>query len=134
MLSRRRALHALGVAALGLLAGCSAIDSDPKPGSLLVVNNSPESHTLRLTIARDGSTDDPREETVSIGASEWGLRNGLLTDPGVYEVTVTLASSENEPVTTTVELTGESGSLRGENLEAFIDEDGSLRVEVRTYD
>jgi hypothetical protein len=134
VLSRRRALHALGVVGLGLLAGCSAIDSDPKPGSLLVVNNSPQDQTLRLTIARDGSTDEPREETVSIGASEWGLRNGLLTDPGVYEVTVALARSENESVTTTVELTGGAGNLGGENLEAFIGEDGSLRVETRTYD
>lgn len=135
MLSRRRALHALGAAGLGLLAGCSAIDSDPKPGSLLVVNNSPNDHTLGLTIARDGGAGEPREETVSIGASEWGLRNRLLAEPGVYEVTVTLTSVEgDESATTTVELTGQSGNLDGENLEAFIDEDGNLRVTTRRYD
>jgi hypothetical protein len=134
--TRRALLHTLGLLSTASLAGCSAIDSDPKPGSLLVVNNDDVPHTLRLGISRDGET---RRETVDIGAAEWGLRNELLTDPGTYEVTVTLSGGDgdSEPAaTTTIEVTeGTNGNdLAGENLEVYIDQEGSLRAVARRYD
>lgn len=137
MTTRRAVLGALGLLATGALAGCSAIDSDPKPGSLLVVNNDDSPHTLRLTIRRDGET---RQETVDIGAAEWGLRNKLLDEPGTYEVTVALGGSDGdgdgEPATATVEVreAASGGGLGGENLEVYIDRNGSLRAVARQYD
>ena len=139
MTTRRAVLGALGLLTTGALAGCSAIDSDPKPGSLLVVNNDDSPHTLRLTIKSDGET---RQETVDIGAAEWGLRNKLLDEPGTYEVTVALGGSDGdgdgEPATatTTVKVrdVANGGGLGGENLEVYIDQDGSLRAVARQYD
>ncbi|EJN59757.1 hypothetical protein [Halogranum rubrum] len=135
MTTRRSVLRSLGLVSVGLLAGCSAIDSDPKPGSLLVVNNDGVDHTLRLDITRSSDEDATRQETVRIGAGEWGLRNKLITDPGTYEITVTVGESD-ETTATTVEVTqGENGKrLGGENLEVYIDRDGTLRATARTYD
>lgn len=151
MTTRRALLRVLGLLSTGLLAGCSALDSDPKPGSVLVVNNSPRAYTLRIDVEGDGET---RREELSIGAAEWGLRNGLLTEPGSYEVTVTLvgegesgrdgsgaeATGERnetggtgETATATVEVTEGRDGLAGENLEVFVDEDGGLRVVARRY-
>lgn len=138
MTNRRALLRTFGLLSTGLLtilAGCSAIDSDPKPGSLLIVNNDDAPHTLRLDITPRNDEDATRQETVQIGAGEWGLRNKLLTDPGAYKITVTVDESD-ETVTTTVEL-NESESrdrLDGENLEVYIDGDGSVRATGRTYD
>ncbi|SEO56961.1 hypothetical protein SAMN04487948_103277 [Halogranum amylolyticum] len=141
--TRRSLLRATGLLSVGLLAGCSAIDSDPKPGSLLVVNNDDVAHTLRLDVRVGGET---RRETVDVGAGEWGLRNELLTDPGTYEVTVTLdeggdesdgenSGNDGATASATVELTrGSSGGVAGENLEVYIDEGGSLRAVARQYD
>lgn len=136
MTTRRAFLGALGLLTTGALAGCSAIDSDPKPGSLLVVNNDDTPHTLRLSIRRDGET---RQETVDIGAAEWGLRNRLLDEPGTYEVTVALGAGDGDDpatATTTVEVRAgtNGGGLAGENLEVYIDQDGRLRAVARAYD
>ncbi|SFL27972.1 hypothetical protein SAMN04487950_3212 [Halogranum rubrum] len=135
MTTRRSVLRSLGLVSVGLLAGCSAIDSDPKPGSLLVVNNDGVDHTLRLDITRSSDESATRQETVRIGAGEWGLRNKLLTDPGSYEITVTVGESD-ETAATTVEVTpsGNGKRLGGENLEVYIDRDGTLRATARTYD
>lgn len=154
MTTRRAVLRTLGLLSTGLLtslAGCSAIDSDPKPGSLLVVNNDDTPHTLRLDITRSGDDESAaRQETVQIGAGEWGLRNKLLTEPGTYEVTVTLdengerresdqsgeTETNDEMATTTVEVVESANGKRlgGENLEVYIDRDGNLRATARTYD
>lgn len=142
MTTRRAVLRGVGLLSVGLLAGCSAIDSDPKPGSLLVVNNDGVEHTLRLDIRRSNDDESAtRRETVRIGAGEWGLRNKLLTEPGTYEVTVTLdergENDENrETATTIVEVTQSESRdrLDGENLEVYIDQDGSVRATGRTYD
>lgn len=130
--TRRALLRVLGLLSTASLAGCSAIDSDPEPGSLLVVNNDDVPHTLLLDITNGGET---RRETVDIGAGEWGLRNELFTEPGTYEVTVRLAESDGATATTTVEVTETTGGgLTGENLEVYIDQEGSLRAVTRRYD
>lgn len=131
--TRRTLLRGVGTLSLALLAGCSAIDSDPKPGAMLVVNNDDVAHTLALEIT---GNDETRTETADIGAAEWGLRNELLTEPGRYEVTVTLDDSEaTTTATATVELTeAENGAVDGDTLEVHIDENATLSASTRRYD
>lgn len=138
MTTRRTALRLAGTLGAGLLAGCFGIDSDPKPGSLVVTNNDREAHTLVLDIRRGNET---RRENVTIGAAEWGIRNKLLTEPGAYAVTVTIDDDsrngndgERATATAEVELTRGANGLAGENLEVVIDEDGNLTVAAARYD
>lgn len=129
--TRRTTLRLAGTLGVSLLAGCFGVDSDPKPGSLVVTNNDDEAHTLVLDIRRGGQV---RRETVTIGPSEWGIRNNLLTEPGTYTVTVAIDGTESVTATVEVEITRGTNGLGGENLEVVIGRNGGLTVSVARYD